>query len=109
MVNDPEFHQYMDSKLSKYEAISAVDRMTNDCMGIIGFSRIHNRITWFGVFKEYRGKGVGSKLLNCALNQLDFSKDITIETYPADYPLGEPARKTYQKFRFVDVDNPNWR
>lgn len=43
MVNDPEFHQYMDSKLSKYEAISAIDRMTNDCMGIIGFSRIHNR------------------------------------------------------------------
>lgn len=117
MVNDPEFHQYMDSKLSKYEAISAIDRMTNDCRGIIGFSKIHNRITWFGVFKEYRGKGVGSKLLNCALNQLDFSKDITVETYPADYPLGEPARKTYQKFGFVDVDktrfdklnNPIWK
>lgn len=43
------------------------------------------------------------------MNQLDFSKDITVETYPADYPLGEPARKTYQKFGFVDVDNPTWR
>ncbi|WP_105616334.1 GNAT family N-acetyltransferase [Vallitalea okinawensis] len=117
MANDPEFHAYMDSKLSKNEAIIATDRMTNACFGIIGFSRTHNRITWFGVFEKYRSNGIGEKLLKCAINQLDWGKDITVETYPDDYPPGIPAKKVYRKFGFIDIDktltdklnNPIWK
>ncbi len=117
MANDPEFHEYIDKKLSKYEAIIAKDRMSNDYLGIIGFSRTHNRITWFGVFEKYRGKSIGSKLLNCALNQLDWSKDITVETYPDEYEPGIPTKKIYRKYGLIDIDktlldkldNPIWK
>lgn len=105
MPNDRDFHEYMNGKLSKYEALIAVDRMTNECLGIIGFSRTYNRITWFGVFEKHRRKGIGSKLLKCALNQLDNSKEITVETYREDYELGIPARNVYHENGFVDVDN----
>lgn len=105
MPTDRDFHEYMDGKLSKYEALIAVDRMTKDCLGIIGFSRTYNRITWFGVFEKHRRKGIGSKILKCALNQLDSSKEITVETYRDDYELGAPARNAYHKNGFVDVDN----
>lgn len=117
MPNEPEFHEYIDRKISKYEAIIATDRMTKDSLGIISFSTTHNRIAWLGVFKKYRGKGIGSKLLNCALNQLDWSKEITVVTYPDDYLPGVPARMLYKKFGFDDIDktlldeynNPRWK
>lgn len=105
MPTDIDFHEYMDGKLSKYEALIAVNRVTNECLGIIGFSRTYNRITWFGVFDKHRGKGIGFKLLKCALNQLDCSKEITVETYCDDYILGAPARHVYHKLGFVDVNN----
>lgn len=105
MSTDKNFHDYMDGKLSKYEALISVDRMTGDCLGIIGFSRTYNRITWFGVFENCRGKGIGTKLLQCALRQLNNTKEITVETYREDYPAGLPARAVYHKLGFVDIDN----
>lgn len=105
MSTDKDFHEYMDSKLSKFEALIAVDRMSGNCLGIIGFSRTFNRITWFGVFEQYRGKGVGTRLLTTALRQLDRTREITVETYREDYPVGMPARIVYHKVGFVDVDN----
>lgn len=72
---------------------------------LLGFSLTNNRISWFAVFEKYRKKGVGSKLLECALNQLEKSKEITVETFQADYKPGIPARHLYNKFKFEDSDN----
>ena len=102
MPNDPGFHRYMDSTIGKYEALIAVRRMTNERLGIISFSRTHNRISWFAVSAGHRGKGVGTRLLRCALNQLDPSKEITTETFREGCGPGEPARHLYQRFGFVD-------
>lgn len=75
MVDSREFYSYMEAKIKKREALMALDRNNdNALMGIIGFSRTNNRISWFAVFYKYRNKGVGSKLLECALNQLDRTK-----------------------------------
>lgn len=117
MASDPEFHDYMQAKISKFEALMALDYISGQCMGIIGFSKNYNRITWFGVFEKYRNKGVGTKLLECALNQLDRNKEITVETYPDEYISGAPAKHVYRKFGFVDMDsslfdklgNPIWK
>jgi len=106
MVNNKEFHDYMKGKISKKEAFMALDRTeNNELMGIIGFSRTYNRITWLGVFEKYRSKGVGSKLLEIALRQLDKTKEITVTTYRDEYNPGKPARHVYHKFGFVDFDN----
>lgn len=105
MSTDKDFIEYMDGKLSKFEALIAVDRMSSNCLGIIGFSRTYNRITWFGVFEQYRGKGIGTRLLSTALRQLDNTREITVETYRKDYSAGIPARAVYHKLGFQEVDD----
>ena len=105
MGADPEFISYAKSKASKYEALTAVDYMSGNTMGFIGFSRTHNRITWIGVSEKYRGKGIGSRLLKTALRQLDHNKPITVETYPDEYEPGVPAKNLYRKFGFVETES----
>ncbi len=105
MGADPEFISYAKSKVSKGEALTAVDYMSGENMGFIGFSRTNNRITWFAVSKKFRRKGVGSRLLKTALRQLDYTKPITVETYPEGYEPGIPARNLYRKFGFVETES----
>lgn len=105
MSTDKGFHEYMDAKIKNYEALIAIDRMSNSCMGVIGFSREANRVSWFGVFNQHRGKGVGARLLNTALRHLDNTKDITVETFRTDYPKGLSARAVYLKAGFTDTDD----
>ncbi|MHB1483087.1 MAG: GNAT family N-acetyltransferase [Saccharofermentanales bacterium] len=105
MAKDPEFITYARSKVGKFEAVIAVDYMSGDCLGVIGFSRNNNRISWFGVTEKYRNKGAGSKLLRTALNQLDNKKLITVETFPEGFEPGAPAKKLYRKFGFVETES----
>ncbi|MFT3951581.1 MAG: GNAT family N-acetyltransferase [Oscillospiraceae bacterium] len=105
MQTDPEFHAYMDRKLSKFEALAAVDRRSGNLCGIIGFSRTHNRITWFGVFAQYRGRGIGTQLLTIALRQLDRTKPVTVETFREEYAAELPARAAYRNAGFVETDH----
>ena len=44
MRADPQFIAYVHSKTSKCEALTAVDYMSGNNMGVIGFSRAMNRI-----------------------------------------------------------------
>ena len=78
MPFEQSFLSYMDSKITKHEALIAVDRMSNECLGIIGFSRTNNRISWFAVTEQYRNKGIGTRLLNMSLRQLNTSLNITV-------------------------------
>jgi diadenosine tetraphosphate (Ap4A) HIT family hydrolase/ribosomal protein S18 acetylase RimI-like enzyme len=105
MGSDPEFTSYAQSKVSKYEALTAVDYMSRINMGFIGFSRTHNRITWLGVSAKHRGTGVGQRLLKTALRQLDHTKSITVETFPESFALGTSAKALYRKFGFVETES----
>ena len=102
MGTDLEFLSYSRSKVSKYEALTAVDYMSGKNMGFIGFSRINNRISWFAVSEQYREKGAGERLLKTALRQLDTNKNITVCTFREDYPQGTAARSLYKKYGFSE-------
>jgi ribosomal protein S18 acetylase RimI-like enzyme len=104
MVNNPDFQAYMRAKIGHREALMAVDHTAQTVMGVIGFSRTHNRISWFGVFEQYRKHGAGSKLLRCALNQLYPVRAVTVCTFRDGEPGGQPARNMFQKFGFVETD-----
>ena len=104
MPESASFLEYMDSKIDKYEALVAVDRMSSECLGFIGFSRTNNRISWFGVLENERGRGIGSRLLKTALRQLDTTNEITVTTFREDYQPGLPARVVYSKFGFSDKE-----
>jgi GNAT superfamily N-acetyltransferase len=105
MPNDPEFIEYAKRKISQREAYIAIDEFDKEFYGFIGFSKHFNRITWFGVLKEHRNKGIGSKLLEKAIDELDKTKDITVETYRENYEPGKPARYTYEKHGFKETEN----
>jgi ribosomal protein S18 acetylase RimI-like enzyme len=105
MGKDPAFISYAQSKVSKYEALTALDCVSGVNMGFIGFSRTYNRITWFGVSDQYRGHGAGSRLLKTALRQLDHTKPITVETFPEGYEPGIPAKNLYRKFGFIETES----
>ena len=104
MPESNSFCEYMDSKISKYEALTAVDRISGKCLGFIGFSRTNNRISWFGVLENKRSRGIGSRLLKTALRQLDTTKEITVTTFCKNYQPGLPARMVYERFGFVDKE-----
>ncbi len=62
MAGDPGFHEHMKVRVTNREAFKACDREDDlALMGIIAFSRKHNRITWLSVHEEYRNRGDGSK------------------------------------------------
>ena len=105
MDTDIEFIDYAQRKIKQKEALIAVDDINNEFYGIIGFSKHFNRITWFGVIDKYRNKGIGSKLLEKALNELDKTKEITVETYRENYIPGQPARHVYIKYGFKEIKN----
>ena len=104
MDTDPEFLDYAKRKIKQNEALIAVDELNNEFYGIIGFSRNYNRITWFGVLEKYRNKGIGSQLLEKALNELDKTKEITVETYRENYIPGHSARNIYKKYGFKELE-----
>jgi diadenosine tetraphosphate (Ap4A) HIT family hydrolase/ribosomal protein S18 acetylase RimI-like enzyme len=98
----PEFVTYVQSKINKFEALTAVDYMSGCNLGFIGFSRVNSRISWFAVSEKHRGRGVGSRLLKTALRQLDTNKAITVTTFRDGYMPGMAARKLYAKFGFQE-------
>jgi ribosomal protein S18 acetylase RimI-like enzyme len=105
MDTDIEFIDYAKRKINQKEAFIAVDDMDKEFFGFIGFSKHFNRITWFGVLEKYRNNGIGSKLLEMALKELDKTKEITVETYRENYIPGQPARYIYKKYGFIETEN----
>jgi len=102
MGTDPEFISYAQSKIGKFEALTAVDYMSGNNMGFIGFSRTNNRISWFAVSEKYRNKGAGERLLKTSLRQLDTTREISVVTFCSDHLAGLPARELYTKYGFAD-------
>jgi len=103
MRNNSIFLEYAKRKLEQNNAIMAYDENKKTCAGFIGFSRHNNSITWLGVKEKHRNQGIGSGLLSSALNELDASKHITVNTYPKSYLPGRPARKLYFRHGFIET------
>ncbi len=102
MTSDPEFSNFMVSKIIQKEALIAVDMISNSCLGVIACSKEDNAISWFGMYDMYSGSGIGSHLMEGALDLLDRSKDITVQSYIEDFEPGTSNRNLYKKFGFVD-------
>jgi diadenosine tetraphosphate (Ap4A) HIT family hydrolase/ribosomal protein S18 acetylase RimI-like enzyme len=101
--SEPSFISYAKSRVSNYEALTAVDYMSGNNMGFIGFSRARNHISWLGVAKKYRRKGAGSRLLKTALRQLDHTKPITAEAFFGEYKEDEFVLGLFRKFGFIET------
>ena len=105
MPEDPGFVQFMLNKIAQYEALAAIDRMTGQALGFIGFSRTNSRISWLAVSASCRNHGAGSSLLRCAIMQMDPDREITVCTFASSDFRGKPARDRYNRFGFIETDD----
>ena len=105
MAEDKVFHEFIQRKIAQHEAFIVRDgEHSTELMGLIAFSHHNNAISWFAIFEKHREKGIGSKLLAYALNELNNKIEITVTTFREDNEAGIPARRLYQKFGFRDFD-----
>ena len=70
--------------------------------GVLLFSRNRNMICCLAVSPEQRRKGIASKLLEKALDELDRNRDITVSTFREDDKKGVAPRDLYRKYGFCE-------
>ncbi len=104
MARDPVFLSFVEKRIRQREALGAFDRMTGLCLGVIGFSRKSNQIAWLAVSRPSRGRGAGTRLLQCAIRQLDETREIPVVTFRPGDPEGLPARILYLTQGFVETE-----
>lgn len=71
------------------------------CGGIV-ISHEENRIEWLAVTEEHRGRGFGRGLLQSAVDALDTSREMSVQTFAPGIPEGVAARRLYLSFGFRD-------
>ena len=72
--------------------------------GVLLFSRNRNMICCLAVSPEQRRKGIASKLLEKALDELDRNRDITVSTFREDDEKGVAPRALYRKHGFRESE-----
>ncbi len=68
--------------------------------GILLYSEKHGCLSYMAVAPEYRRMGVGSALAAEMLRRMD--RDIWVDTFRADDPMGEAPRALYRRFGFEE-------
>ncbi len=71
-------------------------------IGVLLFSKGRNMICCLGVSPDYRRRGIASKLLKKALENLNRTKEITVSTFREEDEKGTAPRALYKKFGFVE-------
>ena len=70
-------------------------------VGVLLFSYKYNMICCLAVSNDYRNRGLGSKLLVCALEKLDRTQPITVSTFREEDDKGTAPRALYKKYGFI--------
>ncbi len=99
-----DFREFLERKIGQGEALVALDRRSGRTLGFLCFSRRHNRISFLAVDGGCRRRGVGSRLLGCALSLLDAGRPCGVTTFCQGHPGGEPARALYRAFGFRELE-----
>jgi len=95
------FDAYMTRKIEQNEAFMALNEPSGKCLGIVAFSKKHNRITFLGAFKGANFQKVGGKLMEYALNQLDNTKEITTSVISSTASMIKQERALYESIGFT--------
>lgn len=100
MSEELSFQTSLNDLIEKKQAFCI--KQNAEFCGAIAILKNDNEILWFAVSQKHKGKGFGKLLLQYAINELNASKDIIVQTFAKGVDVGEPARKLYQSLGFVD-------
>ena len=101
MIGQDDFHTALKAIISSQHAYCARDE-SGKPLGIVAISPVENQILWLAVFAASKGQGIGKKLLDYAISQLNESAPIRVQTFADSVPAGAPARKLYLTAGFLD-------
>lgn len=108
MADDPGFQDALKQAISEKTAF-CVRTGTNGrepaLKGGIVISREANEILWVAVSQAFRGKGAGKALLAFAMEELDRTTPIRVQTFDGSTPEGRAARALYKDFGFSDHED----
>jgi hypothetical protein len=96
--------EYITSKILKKEAIKLLYPTSNNIIGISGFSKKNNTITFWGIIDDYKNEIACILLLENTISQLDKSKDISINIVSGDMPYLNKERDFFIKNGFKKFD-----
>jgi ribosomal protein S18 acetylase RimI-like enzyme len=99
------FDDYMRAKIGQNESLMAEERMPKRCLGIVAFSKKNNRITYLGISENSDFQKIGQKLMEAALNQLDNSREISVNVLKSDAEPIKQERLLYESLGFIEYDN----
>lgn len=103
--SDMAFADYMKAKIEQGEAIKAIEKNTNKCLGIVAFSKKHNRITFFGIYHSEDFFLTGEILMNCVFSYLNNNREITINVLKSKEKHINKHRELYNKYEFIYGSN----
>lgn len=102
---DIGFMDYMKAKIRQKEALMVMDENSKHCLGIIGFSKKNNRITFLAVahkVKDY--KAIGQMLMEGSLKVLDTREPIYVNLLKSEALQIYKERILLESFGFMDQD-----
>ena len=101
MAESEDFKKGIIDCISNSSSFCVVNN-NNDLEGIVAINKVCNEVSWLAVRERCRGKGYGYQLVEVALDSLDNSKPIFVQTFSPGVKAGEAARKMYMRFGFKD-------
>lgn len=69
--NEKTKYGFTEDEYKNYDVLIAVNRITNDCLGILGFSRMKKKISKIKIFDNLHKELILRKLSLCANNQIE--------------------------------------
>ena len=102
MIKDDGFKSALMDAISNQTALCISSAEGSALAGGIIISKDLNEIMWLAVSEADRGKGFGRQLVASALNALDTTRDIVVQTFDRTVKEGQAARKLYAVFGFID-------
>ena len=69
--NEKEKYGFNEEEYNDYDVLIAITRMTNECLGVLGFSREKKEISKIEIFDKQNEKQILVNLTKCANNQID--------------------------------------
>lgn len=104
MVNNQAFVEGLRSVIKADNAFG-YESTDHELDGAIAIDPNENAIAWLSVSSKAKRKGVGSRLLERALDELDSQKPVMVQTFASSVEEGLPAKRLYEKYGFYDVQD----